>query len=377
MLNTLKLFLVKAIDKYYIKKRVVKITGNGNTRNALVSYVMAPKYYLGFYFRSSHNNRLQAYLIGRYLKAKGYNVYMYSYLDENVDYAKEYDIFIGHNITFANIAKKLNGHTKKVLLVTGSAPEFGNSQQKQRIEDVNKRHGVNFLVYGDNIVPDLSKNYEMADNILILGNDFVKETYPINIQSKIKLLDNTTQHPFFNVKTTNTRNNNFLFISSVGQIHRGLDLLLEVFPGKTSKLYILSNFNEEQAFVELYRKEIYDTPNIIPVGYLALNSKKFQKIISDIDFVILPSCSEGQSSSVINIMAYGKIPVIPDNVGVPDVSTIGIKINELTVEGVDRSVKEAISLSDAAFNQKKQNLSIHNKKYLSKSFVSRLKAIGI
>jgi len=375
MLTQLKIILIKLIDNYYAKKKKLQYVNRKYKKNALVSYVIVPKTFIGNYFRSSHNNKIQCYLLLKYLRSKGYNVYLHSYLDENrIDYSIEYDLFIGHNITFATIAGKLKGNFKKLLIVTGSEPNFGNNQQRRRIEELNNRKQTKQFVYTDNIVPDLSLNYEIADSILMLGNKFVKDTYPQKYHSKVRLINNITMHPFFSVKREE-RNNNFLFISSVGQIHRGLDLVLDVFSGLKNKLYILSSFEKEPEFVDLYYNQLYRTLNILPVGYLPLNSKKFQEIINDIDFVILPSCSEGQSSSIINILAYGKIPVIPENVGIPDVEEIGIKIKKIDIEGVQSAVSEAISLSDGDFLEKQNKISKHNQLYLPESFTSSLKAV--
>ena len=375
MFNKISLLLARILDRILSMTSVVKIRNKRASKNALVSYVKTPPYFFPFYFKSIHNNRYQSFVLIKYLESLGYNVYLHDYTDEAaVDYSIQYDLFIGHNITFHEIAGKLRGTVKNILLASGSSPEFGNEQQRKRIQELNERKNSRLMVYDENIVPDLSKNYKTADIILLFGNEFVRRTYPAVFREKSRLINNLTLHPFFTPRKR-ARNNNFLFISSVGQVHRGLDLLLDIFVSLKNKLYVLSAFEKEKEFVELYRDELYNVPTIRSMGHVDLNSGFFKQIVEDVDFVILPSCSEGQSSSMVNMMAYGLIPVIPENVGIPDSGKVGIVIRTIDLPGVQAAIQEAIQLSDESFLEKRAQLeSVHNQ-YTDVGFRSRLTEI--
>ena len=54
----------------------------------------------------------------------------------------------------------------------------------------------------------------------------------------------------------------FVFFGSLGAVHKGLDLLLEVFSRMTTdcKLYVCSGYEKEEDFCKLYHKELYETP---------------------------------------------------------------------------------------------------------------------
>ncbi len=369
MLSKLKVNGVKVINKLLAVKGRVVLTRPGNKKKALVSYVLVPPYFIPFYYKTSHNNAITSFLIAKALLRKGYDVYCYNYLDErSVNYDESYDVFIGHNITFTPIASRLKGNFKKILLATGSDPHFGNQQQNLRIADVNRRKGSSLAVYNDNIVPDLSPNYELADEVLLLGNSFVRNTYAKRFQPKIKLINNVTLHPYFR-RGGRGRKNCFLFISSVGQVHRGLDLLLDVFSSLPYELLILSAFELESEFVALYERELFHTPNIKALGFLPLDSAAFRDAVNDADFVILPSCAEGQSSSVINLMAYSVVPVIPENAGIPDVEKIGVLIGELTIDGVRRAVESAVRLTSEEYERKQTQVVAANKLFMPQAFV--------
>lgn len=372
MFNRISLLLAKIIDRILSMTKVVRVQKKHASKNALLSYVKAPSYFLPFYFKSLHNNRYQSFVLMKCLESLGYSVYLHDYTDKAaVDYSIRYDLFIGHNVTFHEIAEKLQGTAKKILLASGSSPEFGNEQQRKRIQELNKRKNSRLAVYDENIVPNLSANYEAADIILLFGNEFVRSTYNSLFRKKSRLINNLTLHPFFKPKKR-PRNNNFLFISSVGQVHRGLDLLLDTFVSLKNKLYILSAFEREKEFVELYREELFNVPTIRAVGHIDLNSGLFRRIVEDVDFVILPSCSEGQSSSVVNMMAYGLIPVITENVGIPESDKVGIVIKTIDLPGVQSAIHEAIQLSDECFSEKKAMLKLGYGHYTDAGFKSRL-----
>jgi len=375
MTNHLALIPIRIIDKILFKKRRLVLKNRKRSKNALVSYVLAPRFFLPFYFKNSHNNRYQAFLIAKYLRTAGYNAYLHDYTDDSsVDYSIAYDLFIGHNITFTKIHQRLKGSFKKILLGAGSDPQFGNEQQRIRIAYVNKKKHANLPVYDDNIVPDITSNYETADRVLLLGNDFVRNTYPAVFRKKMELINNVTLHPYFKLGKR-TRKNAFLFISSVGLVHRGLDLVLDVFSKLDQKVYILSAFEKEKDFVALYAKELYETPNVIPVGYVPLDTREFFNVVTQCDFVILPSCSEGQSSSVVNLMAYGLIPVIPENVGIPNTAEVGIKIDTLDEAGVHAAVTRAVGLSEEAYAAKINAVQAFNPLFKEQEFMKRLSTL--
>lgn len=371
--------LNKIINKYLSFKKRIKFYNSKNNKNVLISYVLIPNFYISSYYRSSHNNKLQCYLIVQYFFNKGYNVYLYDYLNYKVDTSIKYDIFIGHNISFESISNCVEKSKviPKILLATGSEPNFGNLQQEKRRIDLLNRNGFSIPLYSNNIVPDLNKVYLKADRILLLGNDFVKSSYGVNLRKKIRLINNVTLHPYFEESSTYSRTNNFLFISSVGQVHRGLDILLDVFKEfPDSKLYVLSSFKQEEDFLKYYSSSLLNSSNIIPVGYMNFNNENIKQIVSKVDFVILPSCSEGQSSSIINMMAYGLVPIATENVGLPNLDDYGIVIDNINVfQGVKDSIKLAINLTDHEYEKKRVSVKAALGLFKKENFVKSLNSL--
>ena len=351
---------MRIIDKLISYKKVIKINSKSN-KNVLISYVLFPLFFNKNhkYYKQSHTNKLMCYLFVDVLKELGYNVFIYDYLNENVDFTKKYDIFIGHNKTFYKIASKLNSDCKKILLTTGCSPEFDNKQLLLRQSALNKRRNNSSLkLYSP--LPDNDKfpylNFNIADFIyMIAANTVPSRTWYTEYSNKFYHYDNLTQ--FIPIKKEKITPNNFIFMSSTGQLRRGLDLVLETFSKlKENKVYICGPYEQEKIFCDEYSKEIYNTLNIIPCGIVNTSKNNFLEIVNDCEFVIVPSCSEGQSGSVLNLMTLGLIPIITEEVGFIDVEEYGFLIPDGSINSVMKTVKRAILATENEKNSKRQKL---------------------
>ena len=62
-----------------------------------------------------------------------------------------------------------------------------------------------------------------------------------------------------------------MYLAGGGSVHKGLDRVIEAFSARPDlKLYVCSPFRYEQDFCEVYKHELFRTPNIIPIGFLKL-----------------------------------------------------------------------------------------------------------
>jgi hypothetical protein len=324
-------------------------------KNVLFYYLKFPNIYIHSYFRGVHNNRYASFLYAKAINELGYNIFAYDCDDVNIK-ERKYDIFLGHGPNFSKVAEKIkkkNNNCKTILLLTGSNPAFGNEQQRIRSLNLMKRRDINIPIYEENIVGDNSYNLAIADKILLLGNDFVLNTYPKQFHHKIVLHDNVSIFPARKKEGFLKR---YIYMSSVGQVHRGLDLILETFENRREKIYLCSSFKEEKEFEENYKKQLYGIKNIIPVGYIKINTIKFHKIIEEVDFAVLPSCSEGQSSSIINLMMFGIIPIVTENTGIKNIEKIGYVIKGGTLEDVQEVIGRASNASIEEIEEKRNNL---------------------
>ncbi len=314
-----------------------------HSRKALLAYQRIPRAPLPGYFEYSHNNKLTAKVLIEGLNALGFSVDVIDWLDSVPACDSPYDLVLSHGPKYFEHISALKPGGTKLLLVTGANPTFGNHAQKERERLLRSRRQVPFEPRPLNLVTYLEPALQDADHILLIGNEWTRSTYDNAVQAKMRTIQNISPFP---AKMQERRpGNRFIFFSSVGQVHRGLDLVLEAFQGVSAQLIVASHYESEPDFCQIYQKELFHSPNICPVGLLRTHTSRFMKIASQADFCVLPSCSEGQSGSLINLMALGIVPVATKECGV-DLEGIGFTIQEPSPLGVLSACHSALSSTE-------------------------------
>jgi glycosyltransferase involved in cell wall biosynthesis len=136
-----------------------------------------------------------------------------------------------------------------------------------------------------------------------------------------------------------------LWFGSDGLVHKGLDLTLEAFAEMPEyRLLVCGPIEKERDFVQTYYSELYKTPNIHVIGWVDVTGQEFMKIIETCAGLVYPSCSEGQSGSVINCLHAGLIPIISYESGV-DVDDFGLILRESSVDEIKNAVRTIAGLS--------------------------------
>ena len=90
---------------------------------------------------------------------------------------------------------------------------------------------------------------------VLLGNQRILGTYGENRPQQVYFVNNTG-YDFLTLKTfVHKKPNSFLFIASGGQVHKGLDLVLEAFARRPHlELFVCSLFAEEGDFCSTYNR---------------------------------------------------------------------------------------------------------------------------
>jgi hypothetical protein len=114
-------------------------------------------------------------------------------------------------------------------------------------------------------------------------------------------------------------------------------------------VFVCSYFKDEKDFCSLYRHELFESPNVFPIGRINIRSAQFQRLLADTAFAILPSASEGSPGSIIQCAYGGLLPVVSCYCGSrwPE-SRI---IEELTVEAVARAMEGCLAMPVAEIQQ--------------------------
>lgn len=363
--------------KNFIKNRkIINYFKTDFDKNVLISYIVYP---LRFRKSDGHNNQLEIKTIADVFKNLNYNVDVVFYSsNEKINYEK-YDLIFGFGKPFINstISKK---KLKRIFYATGSHPDFQNTQTKKRADEAFQKTGLMMLDSCRFVKEYYKEQYSIADAIILLGSEFTKKTYN-NISSKI-----FTINTFFNPNLSTLKNNelideqtkkSFLYFTSNGAIHRGLDILLEFFEqNEQYNLYISSNLSKEKEFLNFYAPKL-SRKNIHYLGYNSIFSKDFEKLVNRCAFSILPSSSEGQSTSITNLSACGLIPLISKECGF-DLEDKSITIERVDFESIEKAINKSQDMSLKEIAERRKEIKKYFKEnYNLSSFEKQIKNIVV
>jgi glycosyltransferase involved in cell wall biosynthesis len=317
----------------------------GAQKRALLSYIVHP-----FLIpeddrrRFNHTNIWHARAIVQVLNRMGYTVDVIDYRDLRPLPRRDYDLFIGHGgVNFERICRELAGTAlPKILFTTGSHWRYHNQQEEMRFAALERRRGAR-LPLDRYIRHDEDAALRLADGVIGLGNQATRQTYA-GLQ-RVILLNGTAvydDHLDWCPKDFGESRAHFLFYAGPGNVHKGLDLLLEAFAGLPQHLWISTRL--EAGFARLYRGELSGLPNIHPLGWVQPRSAEFYRMMRRCAFCILPSCSEGQSQSVIEAMNQGLIPLVSPQAGL-DVQDFGMILEPVSVEVIRQAARTAAGWS--------------------------------
>ena len=312
-------------------------------KQALLSYITGPfiEEKNGIATKRFSNSGL-ALSWAKVLNQLGYSVDIIDW--DNLDFKpiKKYDLVILHGArNFKNIFVGLADQTPIIHWLTGSYWKFNNTAEDQRLADFKKRHDVavprdRYILEPEDPVNKVSKA------VIVLGDDSMRQTYPKNLNV---ITINNASYPDddFNKYKKNyaVTKNKWLFFAGSGNVHKGLDLLIDSFKDLEQELYIVTVLDRK--VLSVYKKEL-KLPNIHLVGEIGMRSPEFYKIMRECAFVVLPSCSEGQAGSVVESMNQGLIPVVSKETRL-DTGEFGVTLKNNSVDCIKETVSKLSGLS--------------------------------
>lgn len=259
-----------------------------------------------------HQNRWQARELGRLLAARGHALDVAAPGSNHVPADASYDVIIDLHPGLTRYP--VGANTQRVAYITGSDPSFSNAAERHRLADVARRRGVTLQARRQ--VPEFSANdLGRCTAMWFIGSPHNLETYRAFPVPPVSFVRNFA-YPVPAAPRDGADPRQFLFLASGGQVHKGLDLLLEVFARRPEwTLHVCSSFHEEPDFVGAYRDELLGRPNIVPHGFQRLDSPRFTGIAARCGFMLLPSCSEANAGSVLSGMAAGLVPIVSRECG--------------------------------------------------------------
>jgi glycosyltransferase involved in cell wall biosynthesis len=236
-----------------------------------------------------------------------------------------------------------------MMHVTGSDLRFSNRVLRVRLDALEDRRGVRLQPRREmppEQVDAFEKNCARADGLSLIGNQVTKGTFPLELQKRIRIVP-VTGSPLKEHRDPRVveLRNEFLWFGGGGAVHKGLDLVLEVFSRNPDlMLHVVGPYEREKDFVEAYSKELYGLPNIRSHGYLDPSSEKFRRVTRNVIGHIFPSCSEGISPAAVTCMQFGFLPILSVNAGIDLTSDMGFMLVDNSLSEIDQVIKNVVSM---------------------------------
>jgi len=210
-----------------------------------------------------------------------------------------------------------------------------------------RRTGFRYRTKRDQDASTIERSLEIAHSCSLIGNEQTLSTFPEKYRKKITPVPVSgsvlARHRDRHEIAASSRE--FLWFFGLGAVHKGLDLVLDVFARRQDLvLHVAGPVDQEADFMAAYGAKM-SAPNIRVHGWIDPASKKFVELLKDVFCFIAPSCSEGTSPAVITCMQFGLLPIVSRACGVTLPPNAGIYLESLCEAEIERCVHQALSLS--------------------------------
>lgn len=344
---------------------IPNLYGTVKEKKVLISYITHP-FTLGK--SDAHTNYIECATACEIFDEIGYivDVVNFDFIKDGIDY-NDYDVIYGFGQSFEdsfNLVENIS--LKRILYGAGCDSIFQNRNTLSRVNDFYKKTGL--LCLNSARIADYSWRRQIAfsDLIISLGNEFVCETYRAQSFSQVVPIDifyRNTVDVNLHEKNYDTAKNKFLWWGSLGAIHKGLDILLDVFSSRTDIELFICGYYPEYPF-DKYLKSILDKcQNIHVLEFIRVGSEEYLELIKNCVAVVFPTASEGGAPGVIQLAASaGIIPIVSKNAGV-NILYENLEIIEFNSKSIQSCIEVILNSSEEQLRE----MSINVRKFYSKN----------
>lgn len=319
------------------KPHTVRLEPPGSTcrGSVVLSYLTGP-------FRGSsqteargHTNWQECFAMGEAWRERGFRVLVIDRKDRTFIPPSDVAAVVDLGVNIERWADRLPPGCRKVLHATGAHWLTQNSAELARLEALKRRRGVTLLPRRQNIP---SRGIESADVATVLGNEFTLDSFRFAAKPLVRVpISSAYEFPWCE-RDWDAARRKFLWVGSLGMVHKGLDLVLEAFAERQHlQLTVCGRPEKEPDFWNAYLRELTKLPNVHFEGWIDMSSPRFEEIRRTHGSVVYPSCSEGGGGAVIHCMHAGLVPIVTRAASV-DIDNFGHGIAEGTVSAVGQAV---------------------------------------
>lgn len=328
------------------KSSVISIDVEHSIGNCLVSYLTKYIYSSDYEINHGHSSKWESKKIVNIFSSLGYNVDVINFDNETFIPQKKYDIIFDIHYNIARLSPYLTKDAVKILHSTGSYTSYAASRELDRVEKLIQRKKK---PYSPKRICDtvyFKRSADIANYISLFGTKHTISTFPLRNQNKITLLPVTYSNTI-KKDLNSSLGNEYLWFYGGGAVHKGLDILLDIFSVDSRyTLNIVGNIEHEKDFMNIYYDELSQKDNILYHGYLDPLSSNFKKIVQRCKFFIAPSCSESTSTAAVTCLIAGLYPIYSIDNGLELPVNTGYLLKDCSHKEIIKGIKLVSSFSD-------------------------------
>lgn len=323
---------------------MVSLAPDGPTRGrVLLAYILDP------FLRkpdspisTAHTHHGESLIIAEVFRGLGFHVDVIDYRNSDFKPETAYDFFVSARTHLERIADLLDPACVTIAHLDTAHYLFNNAAAYARALALKQRRGA--VCHSSIRIVEPNRAIERADYGALLGGDFLEETYAYAGKPLFRLpIPAMATYPSPKAKDFAACRRRFLWFGSKGLVHKGLDLVVEAFAGMPeAELLVCGPIAEEHEFVDIYRRELYELPNIRTLGWVDVTRPRFLEVTQSCIALVFPSCSESASASSITCMHAGLIPILTREAGVP-LGSYGSTLPDPSIEGIRAAVRTLIA----------------------------------
>lgn len=242
-----------------------------------------------------------------------------------------YDYIFGFGDMF-RLAKERNPKAYTVIYMTENPYSVSRVREQERIDYFYERTGRKipfsrtgkFYRESDEKLADAviclgeAKYFDDGEVYRVYPSGFKNEKYDANLHDR-------------------RGNTNFFVFGTKGFVHKGNDLLAEVFKKHPEwRLYICG-----RGIAQDCKKLGIKLPeNVIDCGFINVESDAFLELMAKCPYVLLPSCSESTPTALLTCMRHGQIPVTMRGIGMDELEDYCEYFDGFQISQIEKKLEE-------------------------------------
>ncbi len=300
-----------------------------------------------------HTNRSELFQIINIFIQMDYCIDVCAHSDKRaLEYIKmrQYDVIFGLGDVFHWTVNHKSAY--KILYLTENPYDVSHDREKERIDYFYERHNrvLPFERTGKFFTKDEEKR---VDAIICLGEPEYLRKRGVKVEH---VYPSAFLNSDFQYDKCKRVKNNFLVFGTDGFVHKGIDLLIEVFNEHPEwELYLcgsgITKYVKNKLHLTIKSNNIHDC------GYINIKSDKFLELIYQCPFILQPSCSEAVSTAVLTGMRHGLIPIVTHGNGFEMLGKERCLFFEgFHIKDIEFAIKKAVNLPDDYIRTKSKDI---------------------